>query len=167
MLLQKLSACEFTASCNWVNLSAMSRVCNISYFPVAQYHVMRYFILFKKTSFLAPSGPHNCWPTPYHNHQLVRVNLSVLFDTILFSLLIILLNCIALPPQLPNDGGKCFRIGSLCKIIQLTESGVTSILGSHDHLEPAHRAWHIWQGSLSQDPCLATWWNIHKCERPA
>ena len=77
MLLQKLSACEFTASCNWVNLSAMSRVCNISYFPVAQYYVMRYFILFKKTSLLAPSGPHNCWPTPYHNHQLIRVDLSV------------------------------------------------------------------------------------------
>ena len=78
MLLQKLSACELTASCNWVNLSAMSRVCNISYFPVAQYYVMRYFILFKKASFLAPRGPHNCWPTPYHNHQLIRVNLSVI-----------------------------------------------------------------------------------------
>ena len=48
MLLQKLSACELTASCNWVNLSAISRLCNISYFSVAEYHVTQYFILLKE-----------------------------------------------------------------------------------------------------------------------
>ena len=174
MLLQKLSACELTASCNWVNLSAMSRVCNISYFPVAQYYVMRYFILFKKTIFLAPGCPHNCWPTPYHNHQLIRVDLSVFgkyyltqfhFHCWLFCW-IALLSLLSSRMMVASASGlaPCVRLFSW----QMREqSGVTSILGSHDHLEPAHRAWHIWQGSLSQDPCLATWWNIHKCERPA
>ena len=87
MLLQKLSACEFTASCSWVSLSAISARCNNTY---AKYPVL--------------------------SSVTVKLHISPILHTALIlslSLLTVLLYSIALSPQLPYDCGKSLRIGPL------------------------------------------------------
>ena len=87
MLLQKLSACEFTASCSWVSLSAISARCSNTY---AKYPVL--------------------------SSVTVKLHISPILHTALIlslSLLTVLLYSIALSPQLPYDCGKSLRIGPL------------------------------------------------------